>query len=88
MVIPHAKRKSKGSAAERDLMHKFWAAGWAVVRAAGSGSTQFPSPDLIVGGGIRKLALEIKVTKDSKKYFPKQEIVDLEFLKYIASKKN
>jgi len=79
MAISHGRRKSKGSAAERDLMHKFWANGWAAVRAAGSGSTQFPCPDLIVGCGTRKLALEVKATKDKKKYFPQEEIRNLEF---------
>ncbi|MFH1589971.1 MAG: Holliday junction resolvase Hjc [archaeon] len=83
MGIVHGRRKSKGTAAERELMHKFWANGWAAVRAAGSGSTQFPCPDLIVGNNLRKLALEIKATKDKKKYFPKQEINDL---KYFATK--
>jgi len=83
MGISHGRRKSKGSAAERELMHKFWAAGWGAVRAAGSGSTQFPSPDLIVGNNLRKLALEVKATKDTRKYFTKQEVNDL---KYFANK--
>ncbi|MBU1201264.1 MAG: Holliday junction resolvase [Nanoarchaeota archaeon] len=79
MGISHSRRKSKGSAAERDLIHKFWAVGWAAVRVAGSGSTQFPSPDILVGSINRKLALEVKATKDKKKYFPKEEISALEF---------
>ncbi|MBU0472221.1 MAG: Holliday junction resolvase [Nanoarchaeota archaeon] len=83
MGISHARRKSKGSVAERDLIHKFWGASWAAVRVAGSGSTQFPSPDLLVGNNLRKLALEVKATKDKKKYFSKQEINDL---KYFALK--
>ncbi|MFH1770908.1 MAG: Holliday junction resolvase Hjc [archaeon] len=83
MGISHGRRKSKGSAAERTLIHRFWGAGWAAVRAAGSGSTQFPCPDILVGNNLRKLALEVKATKDKKKYFPKQEINDL---KYFATK--
>jgi holliday junction resolvase Hjr len=83
MVVSHAGRKSKGSTAERSLMHKLWANGWACVRAAGSGSTQFPCPDLIVGNGTKRLALEVKATKDDKKYFPKEEIHNL---KYFATK--
>ena len=79
MAISHGRRKSKGSAAERELMHMFWGAGWAVTRAAGSGSTQFPNPDLLAGGNGRVLALEVKATKDLKKYFPKSEIRDLDF---------
>lgn len=83
MVISHARRKSKGSAAERALMHMFWANGWACIRAAGSGSTQFPCPDLLVGNSSRRLALEVKATKDKKKYFTKEEIYNL---KYFADK--
>jgi len=77
MAISHGRRKSKGSAAERELIHKFWAVGWAAVRAAGSGSSQFPSPDILVGTIGRKIALEIKVTKDKKKYFTGEEIDNL-----------
>ncbi len=79
MSVSHARRKSKGSAAERALIHQFWALGWAAMRVAGSGSSQFPSPDLLVGNGKRYIALEVKATKDKKKYFPEQEIVGLEF---------
>lgn len=79
MPIAHSRRKSKGSAAERDLIHKFWSIGWAAVRVAGSGSTQFPSPDLLVGNGTRHIVLEVKATKDNKKYFPKEEINALDF---------
>ncbi|MFC2136190.1 Holliday junction resolvase Hjc [Bacteroidota bacterium] len=79
MGISHARRKSKGSAAERELMRRFWAAGWAVIRAAGSGSTQYPCPDLLVGNNIRRLAIEVKATADKKKYFPKEEINALKF---------
>jgi len=75
--------KSKGINAERDLIHKFWANGWAAMRSAGSGSSQFPSPDVIAGNNIRKIAIEAKVTKDDKKYFPKKEIEDL---KYFSEK--
>lgn len=79
MGISHGRRKSKGSAAERDLIHKFWAGGWAAVRVAGSGSTQFPSPDLLVGNSKRKLALEVKAISNHKKYFPKDEVSSLEY---------
>ncbi|MBU0667208.1 MAG: Holliday junction resolvase Hjc [Nanoarchaeota archaeon] len=83
MSISHSRRKSKGTAAERELIHKFWSVGWAAVRVAGSGSSQFPSPDLLVGNNIRKIALEVKATKDAKKYFPKEEINNL---KYFSEK--
>ncbi|MBR9690619.1 Holliday junction resolvase [Candidatus Woesearchaeota archaeon] len=69
--------KAKGSKGERDLMKFFWENGWACVRSAGSGSTSFPSPDLIAGNKIRRVAVECKVTKDDSKYFTKDEIRQL-----------
>jgi len=72
-------RKSRGTNAERDLIHRFWEHGWAAMRAAGSGSQQYPCPDVIAGNNSRKLAIECKLTTESKKYFPKQEISELKF---------
>lgn len=69
--------KSKGINGERDLVHKFWAKNWACLRIAGSGSMKYPSPDILVGNGLRRLAVECKVTKDDKKYFEKIEIDSL-----------
>ncbi len=72
-------RKSRGIAGERDLIHKFWSVGWASVRVAGSGSSQFPSPDIITSNNIRKLVIETKITREDKKYFPEKEIRSLKF---------
>lgn len=69
--------KGKGTNAERDLVHKFWAAKWACFRAAGSGSNQYPTPDLIAGNNLRKLAIEVKITASERQYFDKKEIEDL-----------
>lgn len=69
--------KSRGSNAERDLIHKFWAAGWAALRAAGSGSSQYPSPDIVTSNNVRKLAMEVKLTTAQSKYFTKQEVNEL-----------
>ncbi|MBS3131177.1 Holliday junction resolvase [Candidatus Woesearchaeota archaeon] len=71
--------KAKGIRGERDLVHKFWAAGWACLRIAGSGSSRYPSPDILAGKGDRRLAIECKVTKDDKKYFDKDSIEKLDF---------
>lgn len=70
-------RKSKGSNAERELLHMFWDNEWAAMRAAGSGSTTFPSPDILAGKGSRKLALECKVTQAIRQYLTKKEICEL-----------
>jgi len=69
--------KSKGINAERELIHKFWSKKWAAIRVAGSGSSSFPSPDLLVGNKIRKMAIECKVTKEDKKYFSEGDIEKL-----------
>jgi len=75
-------KKSRGTNAERDLVRMFWANGWAALRSAGSGSQQYPSPDVLVGKEGRRLAIESKLTIEKKKYFPRNEIRDL---KYFAS---
>jgi holliday junction resolvase len=70
-------RKSKGINAERALIHMFWSIRWAAIRVAGSGSSKYPSPDILVGNNIRKLAIECKASKDKKKYLTKEEIEHL-----------
>ena len=72
-------KKSRGINAERDLIHKFWGAGWASLRAAGSGSSQFPNPDILCSNNLRKLGLEVKLTTESRKYFTNKEINDLKY---------
>ena len=70
-------KKAKGTAGERDIVHLFWANGWAAIRSAGSGSCSTPSPDILAGNNIRKVAVEAKITTSSSKYFPKEEIENL-----------
>lgn len=69
--------KSRGTNAERDLIHKFWESGWAAMRAAGSGSQQYPCPDVIASNNVRKIAIECKLTTDERKYFARQEVKEL-----------
>jgi len=76
--MPRINTKAKGSAAERELIHMLWDSGWAAMRAAGSGSTQFPCPDIIAGNARRKIALECKITKDKYQYLKQKEIEELE----------
>lgn len=71
--------KSKGTKAERDLIRLFWSRGWAAMRSAGSGSQQYPSPDVLAGKDGRRLAIECKVTKEKKKYFAQEEIRHLQY---------
>lgn len=69
--------KSKGINAERDLIHRFWSTNITATRVAGSGSSKYPSPDILVGNRSRKLAIEAKITKENKKYLTKKEINEL-----------
>jgi len=78
-MVSMRQNKAKGSSAERDLINMFWEAGWAAMRAAGSGSTQFPSPDIIAGNNIKKVAIECKFTSEKSKYFKDKEINELIF---------
>ena len=72
-------KKSKGTNAERDLIHQFNDNGWVAIRSAGSGSMQYPSPDILAGNNLRRLAIECKTVNDTKKYFTKKEIDELVF---------
>lgn len=69
--------KSKGTRAERELLHLFWNNSWACMRAAGSGSIPLPSPDLIAGNKENLLAIECKSIKNNSKNFQKEEIDQL-----------
>ena len=69
--------KNKGSRAERELIHKFFDTNeFIALRAAGSGSTPLPSPDILAGGMGRILAIECKSGKD-KRYIKKNQIDEL-----------
>jgi Holliday junction resolvase len=74
MGVSFGGRKSKGSVAERELLRSFWDNGWGGLRCAGSGSGRHPAPDILVGNAARTIAFEVKVTKDEKKYFSKDEV--------------
>ncbi len=69
--------KAKGSRGERELVRLFNEAGWSAIRTAGSGSSRYPAPDILAANAIRRLAIECKVTKEKKKYFPDEEVGQL-----------
>ena len=71
-------RKAKGTKGERELIKVFNESGWSALRSAGSGSSRYPSPDIIAANAIRRVAIECKVTKDSKKYLQNKEIDQLQ----------
>jgi Holliday junction resolvase len=70
-------RKAKGTKGERELVKFFNENSWSSIRVAGSGSSRYPSPDVLAANAIRRLAIECKVTKDKKKYFQNKEIDQL-----------
>jgi holliday junction resolvase Hjr len=69
--------KDKGTNAERELIHMFWSNGWAAVRVAGSGSSHYPSPDVLAGNNLRKLAIECKAVGSTSRYISIEQIDDL-----------
>jgi Holliday junction resolvase len=70
--------KSKGSDAERELIHAFWATKvWTACRVAGSGSMKYPSPDIIANKAGINLAIECKATSSKYQYLEKREVEEL-----------
>ncbi len=69
--------KAKGSNAERELIHLLWKANWASVRVAGSGSSHYPSPDILASNGTRALAIECKSSGELSRLLPQQQVEDL-----------
>ena len=80
--------KSKGSNAERELLHKFWSTGkWCAIRSAGSGSMKYPGPDLLVGNLVRRMSIECKSTRGNKVYLNEHDVKQLkEFSKVFDAK--
>lgn len=70
-------RKGKGIKAERELIHLFWKHGWAAVRVAGSGSSHYPSPDVLAGNGVKSLAIECKSSGEKRRYLTTDEVDNL-----------
>src|SRR3989344_5748945 len=69
--------KTKGSNAERELLHMFWAKGFAAIRSAGSGSMKYPGPDLLVGNLVRRMSIECKSSKTNKIYLTEADVNQL-----------
>ena len=80
--------KSKGSNAERDLVHRFWVTGkWCALRSAGSGSMKYPGPDLLVGNLARRMSIECKSSKSNKIYLTNEDVNQLkEFSKVFDAR--
>jgi Holliday junction resolvase len=70
-------RKAKGTGAEREIIHQFWKNGWAAIRVAGSGSIRYPTPDIVASNNLRKVAIEVKATKERAQYITKDQVNEL-----------
>jgi holliday junction resolvase Hjr len=85
-VKKRMSQKSKGTNAERELIHALWAKECPAIRVAGSGSNHYPSPDIVAGKIGRILVIECKSAKSSAVYIPKEEIEELkEFAKKFGA---
>ena len=70
--------KTKGINAERELIHLFWQTkDWVACRIAGSGSSQYPSADVLATNKLRRLAIECKTSGDKSRYLTKEEVKQL-----------
>jgi len=65
----------KGSREERELVHMFWNANCAAMRApASGGATKKPLPDIVAGNGRTYLAIEVKSTSKDRIYINSDKI--------------
>lgn len=69
--------KAKGSAAERELLDILFDHGFAVIRAAGSGSTQHDACDLVAGRSGKSLAIEVKACVGASQYISSEQMEEL-----------
>jgi len=69
--------KRKGSNYERELLEMFHSTGFNGLRAAGSGSSRFPSPDLLVGRNGEVFAIEVKATSKEFVYVSEGQLSEL-----------
>lgn len=69
--------KAKGSSAERELQHTLVNNGFAVIRAAGSGSATVDACDLIAGKTGRSFAIEVKACAGQKQYISREQMTEL-----------
>ncbi|MBI4016867.1 MAG: Holliday junction resolvase [Candidatus Aenigmarchaeota archaeon] len=78
-------RKSKGTNAERELIHLFWKTGrFAAVRVAGSGSIKYPVPDVYAASATKKLAIECKSLKGDAQYIKKSAVEELKIFAQLV----
>jgi Holliday junction resolvase len=67
----------KGAAAERELIHRLFDVGFAVVRVAGSGKSSLPAPDILALSPGQKFCIEVKAVIAPNLFIPKYQMLEL-----------
>ncbi len=70
-------RKSIGINGEREILNKLREFGFSGIRAAGSGTTKWPTPDILAAREGCIIAMEVKVSSGDKIYVRRREINEL-----------
>lgn len=71
--------KTKGSKYERELVQRFWDAGFGVIRAPTSGgATSRALPDIVAGNGRVYYAIEVKMRRKFPIYIRREQVRELE----------
>jgi len=80
--------KAKGSRYERELVQKFWDAGFGVMRAPTSGgATSRALPDIVAGNGKVYYAIEVKMKKELPIYIREEQVEEIkEFSRRFGAK--
>ena len=73
-------RKKYASNYERELQKKLWENGFICIRVAGSGSSSYPAPDLIVIKNGKVSVIEVKSTRGSAIYLDYSQMDQLKKL--------
>lgn len=73
-------KKRYGSNYERELQRKLWDNGFVCIRVAGSGSSTYPAPDLIVIKNGKTSIIEVKSTKNNIIYLDYNQIRQLKII--------
>ena len=80
--------KAKGSRYERELVKRFWKAGFGVIRAPTSGgATSRALPDIVAGNGKIYYAIEVKMRKNLPIYVREEQVEEIrEFSRRFGAK--
>lgn len=74
-IVSMINRYGKGANAERELIKTLYSQGFSVVRAAGSGVTPLPSPDIVALSKEKKIAFECKAWNSAYLNLPSGQIL-------------